>query len=327
MILLVLTLFKTSLGNELIYSDESVFYLAEIRSLYTQKNDNSSLALSFRSGLLSPPDTFYLSIDRAIITLKYRGFDGFLGRETVSWGYGLFYSPFSYARSYASPFDSELLQSGQNIVGINYQNIPFMTPELIVFLPRRSIERDSVMVGIRSNFFFSNLEFHTPLVYAADTIFTGLGFRFSLFDFTLFLDYSLSYTDTEIKNSAVTGFNRNIGSNLFIQAEYFYNQKGLNSEEYDNSSTEFLTRNLNLGYTGRHYIYSMAQWTFMTENTISFYSLIHPLWKSGLLGASVSSSRFENTLIMLNLVRILGGREFEYVPARNFYSLEFRYYF
>ncbi len=327
MIFLLLSLFKTSLGNEAIYSNGKIFYLAEVRSLLTQTNDNSSFIFSLRSGMISPPDTFYLSIDRALIILKHKGFEAFLGRESVSWGYGLFYSPFSYVRSIASPFDVELLRKGQNIAGIRYQNIPFMTPELIVFLPRRSVERDSIIVGIRTDFFFGNLEFHTPLVFSVDSIFSGLGLRFSLFDFTLFIDYSFTYSKEELMHSAVGGFNRYIGNNLFIQAEYFYNQKGLTSEEYDNLAPEILTENLSFGYTGQHYLYSSAQWIFRTDNTISLYSLIHPFWKSGLVGISFSSSRFDNALIMLNLIRVLTGREFEFIPYRNIYSLEFRYYF
>ena len=140
MIFLLFSLFKPSLGNEIIYSDGEIYYLAEVRTLFTETNENSSFIFSLRSGLISPPDTFYLSIDRAFITLKHKGFELFLGRENISWGYGLFYSPFSYARSIASPSDVELLRKGQNIAGIRYQNISFMTPELIFFLPRQNPE-------------------------------------------------------------------------------------------------------------------------------------------------------------------------------------------
>lgn len=327
MIFLLLSLFKPSLGNEIILSDDKIFYLSEVRALLTQVGEKGAFMFSLRSGMISPSDTFYLSIDRALITLKHKGFEIFLGRESISWGYGLFYSPFSYAHSLASPFDVELIRKGQNIAGIRYQNIPFMTPELIAFLPRRSTERDSIKVGVMNNFFFSNIEFHTPFVYSIDSVFTGLGLRYSLFDFTLFIDYSITYSDKEFLHSTVTGFNRYIGNNFFIQAEYFYNQKGSTSDEYDNLSPEILTQNLSFGYTGRHYIYSTLQWTFKEENTVSFYSLIHPIWKSGLIGISITSLRFNNALIMLNSVRIIRGKEFEYFPSGNIHSLEFRYYF
>jgi len=327
MIFLLFSLFKPSLGNEIIYSDGEIYYLAEVRTLFTETNENSSFIFSLRSGLISPPDTFYISIDRALITLKHKGFELFLGRENISWGYGLFYSPFSYARSIASPFDAELLRKGQNIAGIRYQNISFMTPELIFFLPRQNPELNNSMIGMRTNFLFGNLELHTPIVFAKDSIFTGSSIRYSLFDFTLFLDYSLTYSEEEFLHSTVTGINRYIGSNFFIQAEYFYNQKGLTSEEYDNLSPPILSQKLSFGYTGRHYLYTTLQCIFREENTISLYSLVHPKWKSGLVGLSFSSTRFNNILVILNLIRILKGREFEYIPSRNIYSLKFRYYF
>ncbi|MEA1913394.1 MAG: hypothetical protein U9N06_06155 [candidate division WOR-3 bacterium] len=327
MIILLISLLKTSLGNEVIYSKSQLFYHAEVRTLCTQKGDNSSLALSLRTSMFSPPDSFYLSIDRAIVNLGYQGFEIFIGRECISWGYGMFYSPFSYARSKMSPFDEELLKTGKNIAGVRYNNITFMTPEFIVFLPERSPERDNTKIGLRTTFFTGNLELHTPLVFSRDSIFSGFGARFSLLDFTLFVDYSLTYRAEELLMSSVLGFNKFVGNNLYIQAEYFYNQKGLSTEEYDNLSPENLMKNLSPGYTGRHYLFSTLQWTNQRESTISFYSIIQPFWKSGLAGLSFSNCLFENSMVIFNLIRVIKGREFEWVPSKYIYSLEFRYYF
>ena len=73
--ILLLSFFKPSLGNEIIYADKKIYYLAELRSILNQSNNNSSFIFSLRSGMISPPDTFFLSIDRALITLKHKGFE------------------------------------------------------------------------------------------------------------------------------------------------------------------------------------------------------------------------------------------------------------
>ena len=165
MILLFFCFFKTSFGSEVIFTEEDIFYHLENRTYIEEKGNNSSLAFSIRSGFLSPVDTIYLSIDRAIVSLNHGGYEFSLGRESVFWGYGIFYSPFFYARSAMSPFDEELLKSGKNIVGARYNNISYMTPELIVFLPDDIPEIDSVKAGLRLTFFSWGVETHFPLVF------------------------------------------------------------------------------------------------------------------------------------------------------------------
>ncbi|MCK4526955.1 hypothetical protein KAW18_06255 [candidate division WOR-3 bacterium] len=327
MILLLFSLFNTSFSNELFYIDRDIFYLAEIRSYCAISDENSSLIFSGRGGMISPVDSLYLLIDRALITINRGGIEMFLGRENIFWGYGIFYTPFSFARSHISPFDIERLKGGKNIVGMRYQDLAFMTPEFLIFLPEQSLKRDSIMLGIRNNFIIGDLELHIPLVWSADSIFSGMGVRFPLGEITFFADYCLTYSNETFLHSAVTGINRIIGDDFYFQVEYFYNQKGLTTGEYDSFGRD--SYRWDPGFTGRHYVYSVLQWKIMEGNNIGFYSIIHPIWKSGLVGVSLSNADFENINIMLNMTYILKGREFEdeYIPCRDIYSLEFRYYF
>jgi len=326
MILLFFCLFKTSFGSELIITEEDIFYHLENRIHMQKKNDNSSFTLSLRTGFISPTDTIYLSIDRAIVSLNHGGYEFSLGRESMFWGYGVFYSPFFYARSSMSPFDEELLKSGKNIFSARYNNISYMTPEFIFFLPDGTPDIDSVKAGIRLNFFSWGVESHFPLVFSKDAVYTGAGVRFSLFGFTLFSDHSLSYSSGDFSLGSTIGFNKLIGSDFYIQSEYFYNQRGLSTDEYDALGEESIIEFLNWGYSGRHYIYGVFQWTKDETSGIGLFSLIQPEWKSGLLGITFSSSYFDNALISLNYIRILKGREFDFVPYDNNILLEFRYY-
>lgn len=326
MILLFFCFFKTSFGSEVIFTEEDIFYHLENRIHIEEKSNNSSLMFSIRSGFLAPVDTIYFSVDRALVSLNHRGYEFSLGRESLFWGYGMFYSPFFYARSAMSPFDEELLKSGKNILNVRYNNIPYMTPELIVFLPESTPDIDSVKAGIRLNFFTWGIESYFPLVFSKDGVYTGAGARFSLLGFTVFSDHSLDYYSEDFTLSSTIGFNKTIGSNLYMQGEYFYNGKGLSSDEYDAIEVDTLINFLNWGYTGRHYIYGLIQWTKYEISGIGLFSLINPEWKSGLLGVNLSLSYFDNALISLNYIRILKGREFDFVPYDNSVLLEFRYY-
>jgi len=326
MILLFLCFFKTSFGSELIFTEDNIFYHLENRIHMQEKSDNSSFALSLRTGFISPTDTIYLSIDRAIVSLNHRGYEFSLGRESLFWGYGMFYSPFFYARSSMSPFDEELLRSGKNILSARYNNISYMTPEFIVFLPDDIPDIDSVKAGIRLTFFTLGVETHFPLIFSRDAVYTGLGVRFSLLGFTVFSDHSFDYSSGDFTLGSTVGFNKTIGSNFYLQSEYFYNQMGLTTNEYDALGEEAISEFLNWGYTGRHYIYGVVQWTKDKTSGIGLFSLIHPQWKSGLVGVSLSSSYFDNALISLNYIRILKGREFDFIPYDNNILLEFRYY-
>jgi hypothetical protein len=326
MILLFFCFFKTSLGSEVIITEEDIFYHLENRIHIQEKNNYSSFNLSLRTGLVSPADTIYLSIDRAVVSLNLRGYEFSLGRESLFWGYGMFYSPFFYARSSMSPFDEELLKSGKNIFGVRYNNISYMTPEFIVFLPDETPDIDSVKAGIRLNFFSWGIESHFPLVFSKNAIYTGAGVRFSLLGFTVFSDISCDYHSEEFTLSSTAGFNKTIGSNLYLQGEYFYNGKGLSTDDYDLMEEDTLINYLSWGYTGRHYIYSLFQWTKFDVIGLGIFSLINPQWKSGLVGVTLSSSYFDNTHIALNYIRILRGREFDFIPYDNSVLLEFRYY-
>lgn len=326
MIFLLLSLFKTSFGSELIVTEEDIFYHLENRIHIEEQNDNSSFAFSLRTGFLSPVDTVYFSLDRAIVSLYHKGVEFSIGRESLFWGYGMFYSPFFYARSSMSPFDEELLKSGKNILSIRYNNISYMTPEFIIFLPDNPPYIDSIKAGFKVTLFASGIESYFPLVFSRDAVFTGLGVRFSLLGFTVFSDHSLSYSAGDFSLGSAIGFNKTIGSNFYIQSEYFYNQPGLTTDEYDAMDDEALIEYLNWGYTGRHYIYSTIQWTKDKTSGIGLFSLIQPQWKSGLAGISLSSSHFDNALISLNYIRILKGREFDFIPYDNSLFLEFRYF-
>ncbi len=326
MILLFFCFFKTSFGSEVIFTEEDIFYHLENRIHIEEKSNNTSLNFSIRSGFLSPIDTIYLSIDRAVVSLNLGGYEFSLGRESLFWGYGMFYSPFFYARSAMSPFDEELLKSGKNIISVRYNNISYMTPEFIVFLPGETPDIDSVKAGIKLNFFSWGIESHFPIVFSKDAVYTGIGVRFSFLGFTLFSDHSLDYYSEDFTLSSTVGFNKTVGSNLYMQGEYFYNGRGLSTDEYDASETNTLINFLNWGYTGRHYIYGLIQWTKYEISGIGLFSLINPEWKSGLLGITLSSAYFDNTHIALNYIRILKGREFDFVPYYNSVLLEFRYY-
>jgi hypothetical protein len=326
MILVFLCFFKTSFGSEVIFTEEDIFYHLENRIHIEENSDNSSLMFSIRSGFLAPVDTIYLSIDRAVVSLNNGGYEFYLGRESLFWGYGMFYSPFFYARSSMSPFDEELLKSGKNIFNVRYNNISYMTPEFIVFLPDGTPEIDSVKAGIRLNFFSWGIESHFPLVFSKDAVYTGAGVRFSLLGFTVFSDHSLDYYSEDFTLSSTVGFNKIIGSDFYLQSEYFYNQRGLSTDEYDALDGDSIIEFLNWGYTGRHYIYSLCQWSKYEIIGLGIFSLINPQWKSGLLGVTLSSAYFDNTHIALNYIRILKGREFDLVPYDNSVLLEFRYY-
>ncbi len=326
MIFILFCFFKPSFGSELILTEENIFYHFENRILMEERNDNSSFTFSIRAGFLSPVDTIYFSLDRAVVNLYHKGLEFSLGRESLFWGYGMFYSPFFYARSSMSPFDEELLKSGKNILSVRYNNILYMTPEFIIFLPDNLPDIDSIKAGFRFTFFTSGIESHFPLIFSRDAVFTGLGVRFSLSGFTIFSDHSLEYSDGDFSLGSTVGFNKTIGSNFYIQSEYFYNPPGLTTDEYDALDDAALIEFLNWGYTGRHYIYSMLQWTKDKTSGIGLFSLIHPQWKSGLVGISLSSTHFDNALISLNYIRILKGREFDFITYKNSLFLEFRYF-
>jgi len=153
-----------------------------------------------------------------------------------------------------------------------------------------------------------------------------LGVRFSLFGFTVFSDHSFDYSSGDFTLGFTVGFNKTIGSNFYLQSEYFYNQRGLATDEYDALGETAVIEYLDWGYTGRHYIYSMVQWTKDKTSGIGLFSLIHPQWKSGLVGVTLTSAYFDNSLISLNYIRILKGREFDFIPYDNSVLLEFRYY-
>jgi hypothetical protein len=326
MIFILFCFFKLSLGSELIFTEEDIYYHLESRIHIEEKSDNASLAFSSRAGFLYPVDTIYLSIDRAIVSLKHKGFEFSLGRESMFWGYGVFYSPFFYARSSMSPFDEELLKSGKNILSVRYNNISFMTPEFVIFLPSVVPDVDSVKAGMHFVFFTSGIESHVPIIFSKDAVYTGLGVRFSIGGFTIFSDHSLDYHSGDFTLGSTVGFNKTIGSSFYIQSEYFYNERGITTDEYDILDEEELIEHLNWGYTGRHYIYSLIQWTKDKTSGIGFFSLINPEWKSGLVGITLNSAYFDNSLVSLNYIRILKGREFDFAPYYNNVLLEFRYY-
>jgi hypothetical protein len=326
MIFVILSFFKTSFGSKLIVTEEDIFYNLENRIHIEEKSDNSSFAFSLRTGFLSPLDTIYFSLDRAIVSLHHRGFEFSLGRESLFWGYGMFYSPFFYARSSMSPFDEELLKSGKNILSVRYNNNPYITPEFIVFLPDAISDIDSIKAGFRFTFFASGIESHFPLVFSRGAVFTGFGVRFSILGFTVFSDHSLKFSAEDFSLSSTIGFNKTIGSDFYIQSEYFYNQSGLTTAEYDALDNDALISYLDWGYTGRHYIYSMLQWTKDKMTGIGLFSLVEPEWKSGLIGIFLNSSYFDDALISLNYIRILKGREFDFIPYDNSLFIEFRYF-
>jgi hypothetical protein len=326
MILLFFCFFKTSFGSELIATDENIFYHLQNITHIEEKSSNSSFAFSLRAGFLSPVDTLYLSIDRAIVNMNCGGYEFSLGRESMFWGYGVFYSPFFYARSAMSPFDEELLKSGKNIINARYNDISYMTPELIIFVPDGLPEIDSVKGGMHFTFFTSGIESHIPIIFSKNAVYTGMGVRFSLGGFTIFSDHSVDYSSGDFTLGSTVGFNRTIGSSLYIQSEYFYNGRGLTADEYDALSSEDIIDYLNWGYTGRNYIYGMIQWSKDGMSGIGLFSLLHPEWKSGLVGVTLSSAYFDDSLISLNYIRIIKGREFDFIPYDNSVLFEFRYY-
>ncbi|MEO0293421.1 MAG: hypothetical protein ABIN61_04260 [candidate division WOR-3 bacterium] len=324
MIFVLFSFLKASFGNEIIYSEKDIFYHFENRIHFEGKKEFSSFVFFSRSGILYPLDTIYISIDKAIASLNYKNFEVSFGRDNLFWGYGMFYSPFWYGSSSISPFDEELLKEGKNIFSLQYNNIPNITPEFIIFLPGDPPKIDSIKGGMHFSFFSSGLEAHFPIVFSKKAFYPGAGIRFSILGFIIFSDFSFEFSSKETFAST-TGFNKIFGDNFCFHFEFFYNQKGLTKEEYDATPKEDLPKLLEPGGSGRKYIYSVIRWTDEI-NGIGLFSLVNPEWKSGILGIFLTSYFFENSLISLNYVRILKGREFDFIPYKNIFSIELRYY-
>ena len=329
MIILLLSFFQSfsfqgyaGCGTGYIPNDFSGF-----TSGYINVNEEAEI-LSFtqelRISYTVPTESLMYSFDRIVLYVTPYPVSFSIGKERVNWGFGMFYSPADIFNPPYSVLDYERTRAGVLSTSVSYEWNPNAIQEFVVALPQDSIRirKSNLRFGSRLNLFVGSYETSLSLVRIDDKFPISLAVRKDFLSFVFYSEATVKPIVDSLKPQFLFGFNKMLGTAGMIDVEYFYQYEGMS--KWKNVIPEVMYP---VGYTGKHYIYTLTQVGRERWFSAGIYSVINPVWRGGIAGLIVSYSGFKDITFTGIGIKILKAGEFNQLPYNFMLGLEMRYYY
>lgn len=284
--------------------------------------------------LKSEQNKFDYVIDNAYFSYEDGPFVLYTGKQRIKWGTGYFWNPTDKLQPEKNLINPTIDLEGIYALRAEYSG-DLLTPSLIIAPEIASYDRDFLenfkfavqlykLIGT-SDFFVNFIYHYNNLQLLGGSI----SYDMNLFVFNMEIATIRHINNNnEINTSFITGLSKNIESNFFVTAEYYYNGDGLTNNEFFNfislnKISEFgLKKNyfsLNLSYTYIEKLaFSLTGIYGMDDSSILLYPKIEYLEKSNF---NVEAGFIQN-------MNAQEGKEIFYsMPFYNILSLKLKFYF